>query len=100
KKDVFKVMYAGNIGHAQDWGPLIEIANRLRNNAIEFFIIGEGVMKQSLKGEIQNNNLNNVHLIPYQSRHKMSQIIAYADLHFIFMTKEMEGQGFPSKVYT
>uniref|UniRef100_UPI003F6900A0 hypothetical protein n=1 Tax=Pedobacter panaciterrae TaxID=363849 RepID=UPI003F6900A0 len=24
----------------------------------------------------------------------------YADIHFIFMSREMEGQGFPSKVYT
>ena len=30
----------------------------------------------------------------------MPQLIAYADLHFIFMSPEMEGQGFPSKVYT
>ena len=30
----------------------------------------------------------------------MASIIAYADIHFIFMTPEMEGQGFPSKVYS
>jgi hypothetical protein len=30
----------------------------------------------------------------------MPWLIAYADLHFIFMSPEMEGQGFPSKVYT
>jgi len=98
--NVFKVMYAGNIGHAQDWNSLIEIAKSLKDFNIEFFVIGEGVMKQSLQNCIQDSNLNNIHLIPYQPRDKMAQLIAYADLHFIFMTKEMEGQGFPSKVYT
>lgn len=100
KCDIFKVMYAGNIGYAQDWESLIKIANRLKDYKIEFFVIGEGVMKHSLDAYIRNNNLSNIHLIPYQPRDKMSQLIAYADLHFIFMTKEMEGQGFPSKIYT
>jgi colanic acid biosynthesis glycosyl transferase WcaI len=95
-----KVMYAGNIGHAQDWESLLDIASRLVDYAIEFFVIGEGVMKQSLEDHIQSRHLNNIHLIPYQSRERMPQLIAYADLHFIFMTKEMESQGFPSKVYT
>ena len=30
----------------------------------------------------------------------MPAILAYSDLQFIFMTPQMEGQGFPSKVYT
>lgn len=100
KKDVLKVMYAGNIGHAQDWDPLIEIARQLKNIPVEFWVIGEGVMKDYLDKEISLNNLTNIHLIAYQPRDLMPRLIAYADLHFIFMTPEMEGQGFPSKVYT
>lgn len=30
----------------------------------------------------------------------MPQLLAFADLQYIFMSKEMEGHGFPSKVYT
>ena len=100
KDDVLKVMYAGNIGHAQDWEPLLAIAKTLVNEKIEFWVIGEGVMKDYLDNEIKENNLRNVHLIPYQDRKQMPSLIAYADLHFIFMSKEMEGEGFPSKVYT
>jgi len=58
------------------------------------------VMKSYLEQEIIKNNLNNIHLVPYQDRELMPFLIAYADLHFIFMAPEMEGQGFPSKVYT
>lgn len=100
KEHTLKVMYAGNIGHAQDWAPLIEIARRVKNYPVEFWVIGEGVMKAHLQKEILINSLVNIHLIAYQPRELMPQLIDYADLHFIFMSPEMEGQGFPSKVYT
>ncbi|MEJ5961282.1 glycosyltransferase family 4 protein [Pedobacter immunditicola] len=99
-KEVLKVMYAGNIGHAQDWEPLLAIAKQLIHTKIEFWVVGEGVMKSYLENEIKINNLTNIHLIPYQSREQMPSLISYADIHFIFMSREMEGQGFPSKVYT
>ena len=100
KKNVLKLMYAGNIGHAQDWAPLIEAAKNLRDYPVEFWVIGEGVMKQKLEEYIETFALKNIHLIPYQSREEMPALIAYADLHFIFMSPQMDGQGFPSKVYT
>lgn len=95
-----KVMYAGNIGHAQDWSPLIKAAIEMREEPVEFFIIGEGVLKDYVKDEIEKNGLNKVHLLSYQPRELMPSLIAYSDLQFIFMSKEMEGHGFPSKVYT
>ena len=95
-----KVMYAGNIGHAQDWEPLIEIASYLKDEAIEFYVIGEGVLKDYLIKQVQLNNLKNVHILPYQPRESMPHLLAFSDLQFIFMSKKMEGHGFPSKVYT
>lgn len=99
-KPVLKVMYAGNIGYAQDWAPLLRVAERLRNLPVEFWVIGEGVLKESLKKEVERNSLTNIHVLPYQARSKMPSLIAYADIHFIFMNPDMEGEGFPSKVYT
>lgn len=95
-----KLMYAGNIGHAQDWKPLLEIAQNVRNLPVEFWIIGEGVMREYLQESIKASNLSNIHIINYQPRETMASIMAYGDIHFIFMTPEMEGQGFPSKVYS
>ncbi|TDG37725.1 glycosyltransferase WbuB [Pedobacter changchengzhani] len=100
KQNTLKVMYAGNIGHAQDWEPLLKVAKAVVDLEIEFWVIGEGVMKDSLSKKIEENSLKNIHLIPYQPREQMPALIAYADIHFIFMSPEMEGQGFPSKVYT
>ncbi|KAB2826267.1 MAG: glycosyltransferase family 4 protein [Paludibacter sp.] len=95
-----KVMYAGNIGNAQDWDTFIALAAELKGQPIRFFVIGEGVDRDDLEKEIERLQLANVKLIPYQPREKMPSLIAYADLHFIFMAAQVEGHGFPSKVYT
>ena len=95
-----KVMYAGNIGHAQDWNTLIEVAIELKDHPIDFFIIGEGVKKEELFNEIKLHKLNNIRLFPYQKKELMSRINAFADVHFIFMEPSVAGQGFPSKVYS
>lgn len=98
--DSLKVMYAGNIGYAQDWEPLLFAAEALKEKPIEFFVIGEGVLKESIRAVIQQRSLHNIHLLPYQPRSFMPAIVSYADLHFIFMSPKMDEQGFPSKVYT
>ena len=95
-----KLMYAGNIGIAQDWKPLIGLAEELKNEAIEFFVIGEGAMKEYLEKEKENKGLHKLHIIPYQPRELMPALLAYSDLQFIFMASQTEGHGFPSKVYT
>ncbi len=101
KKDgVLKLMYAGNIGHAQDWEPLLFLAKKFIDKEVEFWIIGEGVVKDYLQQQVKLHQLNNVHIIPYQKRELMPCLIAYADLHFIFMSPKIDGHGFPSKVYT
>ncbi len=98
--DALKVLYAGNIGFAQDWETLIELAKRTKDKAIEYFVIGEGVMKQYLMDKKVEYNLEHIHILPYQSRTLMPNILAYSDIQFIFMSPEMDMQGFPSKVYT
>ncbi|MCE5174348.1 MAG: glycosyltransferase family 4 protein [Bacteroidales bacterium] len=98
--DSLKLMYAGNIGYAQDWKLLIEVASQIINENIEFFVIGDGTMKDYLEDEIKIRNLRHVHLVPYQQRESMPSLMAYSDLQFIFMSPETDGHGFPSKVYT
>lgn len=98
--DALKLMYAGNIGHAQDWETFVDLAIKLKEEKIEFFIIGEGVMRDYLNEKVGIHGLSNVHLIPYQPRELMPSLIAYSDIQFIFMSSKTDGQGFPSKVYT
>ena len=102
KKDPHKVrlLYAGNIGFYQDWEPILFAAKKLRDKNIEFWIIGEGVKKEYLIKEVEKHNLTNVKVLPYQDRELMPLINSFADIHFISISKKMEQEGFPSKVYT
>lgn len=100
KTDSIKLLYAGNIGHAQSWEPLIELADRTRNLNVEYIVIGEGAKRGYVEEEIRKRNLEKLHLLPYQPRELMPAILSYSDASFIFMAPEMDGDGFPSKVYT
>jgi glycosyltransferase involved in cell wall biosynthesis len=102
KKDPHKVrlLYAGNIGFYQDWEPILFAAKKLRDTNIEFWIIGEGVKKEYLIKEVEKHNLTNIKVLLYQDRELMPLINSFADIHFISISKEMEREGFPSKVYT
>ena len=95
-----KILYAGNIGFFQDWEPVLYAAKELSIENIEFWIIGEGVQKSYLEKEVRDNNLTNVRIFPYQRRELIPIINNYADIHFIAINKQMEKEGFPSKVYT
>lgn len=95
-----KIMYAGNIGFFQDWEPVMYAAKELLNENIEFWIIGEGVQKEYLEKEVQNRNLKNIRIFPYQSREQIPLLNNLADIHFIAINQQLEQEGFPSKVYT
>lgn len=98
--DTIKLLYAGNIGFAQDWEPLVRLAEKTKDMPVEYFLIGMGVKKQWVVEQKTIRALNNLHILDYQPRQLMPAILAYSDLQYIFMTPEQEGMGFPSKVYT
>ena len=95
-----KLLYAGNIGHAQSWEPLIELADKTRDLNVEYIVIGEGAKRKYVAEEIEKRHLEKLHLLPYQPRELMPAILSYSDLNFIFMSPKIDRDGFPSKVYT
>ena len=94
------MVYAGNIGIAQEWDLVINLAKAIKKLPITIWIIGEGVKKKYLESQIKKHKLFNIQLLPYQERKYMPIINLFADFHFIAMNKSMEHDGFPSKVYT
>lgn len=95
-----KILYAGNIGFFQDWEPVFFAANQLKNENIEFWIVGEGVQKHHLENEIQTQKISNIRIFPYQNREYLPLINNFVDIHFITINPKMEQEGFPSKIYT
>lgn len=100
QNDHLKLLYAGNIGKAQEWDTLIALAEKTRDLNIDYYVIGEGAMRDYVKEQIEARKLKNVFLLPYHPRELMPEIIAFSDIQFIFMEPEIAAQGFPSKVYT
>ena len=100
KSDSIKLLYAGNIGLAQSWEPLIALAEKTRDLNVEFVVIGEGAKRGYVEEEIKKRGLGKLHLLPYQPRELMPVILSYSDASFIFMAPESDTDGFPSKVYT
>ncbi len=100
KGDSIKLLYAGNIGHAQSWEPLIALSEKTRDLNVEFIVIGEGAKRGYVEEEIKKRGLEKLHLLPYQHRELMPAILSYSDASFIFMAPESDTDGFPSKVYT
>ena len=98
--DALRLLYAGNIGKMQDWDTLVALACAMREDAVEFFVVGEGVCRDFLEEACRKNALEKLHVLPYQPRAMMPQLLDYSDLHFIFMAPSVDRQGFPSKVYT
>lgn len=98
--DSLKLLYAGNIGHAQDWRPLVALVEKTKDLNVEYFVIGMGVQRSYLEQQKAEKGLDKLHVLDYQPRHLMPSILAYSDVQFIFMAPEMEMMGFPSKVYT
>lgn len=100
ENDNIKLLYAGNIGWAQDWEPLVKLAEKTKDSPVDYFLIGMGVKKDWVIEQKKILGLENLHILDYQPRQLVPAILAYSDLQYIFMTPESEGMGFPSKVYT
>jgi len=96
----FVVMYAGNIGVAQDWTAVLHAADELRGEPIRFVILGDGTQRNWLAGEIARRKLDGVLLLPYQPRERMAEINASCDAAMITMAPKAGWDGFPSKIYT
>lgn len=100
ENDNIKLLYAGNIGFAQDWETLVRLVEKTKDMAVEYFLVGMGVRKRWVEEQKKVRGLNKLHILDYQPRQLMPAILAYSDLQYVFMTPETEGMGFPSKVYT
>ena len=63
KNNNIKLLYAGNIGFAQDWEPLVRLAEKTKDMPIEYFLIGMGVRKSLKNRNWQKNWINYISLI-------------------------------------
>jgi colanic acid biosynthesis glycosyl transferase WcaI len=86
----FKVVFAGNIGAAQDFGTILSAAERIKNyKDIHWVIIGEGRMRPWVEEEVRKRGLSEtVHLIGRYPMETMPRFFALADVLLVTLKKE------------
>lgn len=96
----FVVLHAGRIGHAQDVEMLLSCADRMRDSRdIKFLIIGEGVNKKLIQAKARGLSLENVMILPYQSKELFESVMSAASASVILYKEHLSEFLIPSKLY-
>lgn len=97
----FVVMYSGNLGLAHDFMSIVDAAELLQQSLPEvlFLFVGEGPQRAWLIEQIKTRRLENIRLLPPQSKHDLAASLGAADLHLVSMRQSLVGLLVPSKVY-
>jgi glycosyltransferase involved in cell wall biosynthesis len=97
----FRVMFAGNIGVAQDFGTILDAAERLRDYAeIKWVIIGDGRRRAWVEGEVEKRGLaKTVHLLGRYPVESMPRFFSLADVLLVTLKDEpIFALTIPSKI--
>ena len=86
----FRIVFAGNIGAAQDFGTILHAAERIKNNKeIHWVIIGDGRMRPWVEEQVSIRGLSDtVHLIGRYPMEMMPRFFALADALLVTLKKE------------
>jgi len=98
----FRVMYAGNIGAAQDFPTILAAAELLRDAPqIQWIIVGEGRMRGWVEEEVSRRRLSNIRLLGQRPPERMPRYFAHADVLLATLRREpIFAYTIPSKIQT
>lgn len=88
--DGFRIMFAGNIGVAQDFGTILEAAEILKKDLhIKWIILGDGRMLEWVRKEVHMRGLEQtVHLMGRHPVEKMPEYFAHANALLVSLKKD------------
>jgi len=86
----FRVMFAGNIGAAQDFGTILAAAELLRDRRdIHWVIVGEGRMRPWVEEQVRSRSLaDTFHLLGQKPGQQMPRYFAHADVLLATLRRE------------
>jgi glycosyltransferase involved in cell wall biosynthesis len=100
-EDKLVILFAGNIGRAQNVDFICELLTTLKQTSeVYFLIIGDGAMKEILAKCIRDNGLTNTKLLPAMSRKKENIFLNAGDIGLVSLKPGLKGMGVPSKTYS
>ena len=97
----FRVMYAGNIGAAQDFATILSAAELLRGETqIQWIALGDGRMRAWVEAQIRERGLASCfHLLGQRPPERMARYFAHADVLLATLRREpIFAYTIPSKI--
>lgn len=97
---VFTILFAGNLGEAQDFPAILDVAESLRGKwAMRWVIVGDGRMSEWLEQQVRERQLDNVLLLGRHPLAAMPALFATADALLVSLkTNEVFEKTIPGKV--
>lgn len=100
-REKFYICYSGNIGHTQNLNLLVDAAAKLKDNKdIGFVIIGEGAEKEKLEQRVNEENLTNVSILPFQDYSDIAYVFSLGDMGLLISKKGVGNNSVPSKTWS
>jgi glycosyltransferase involved in cell wall biosynthesis len=86
----FRILFAGNVGEAQDFGTILEAAERLKDHPeIQWIILGEGRQWNWVKDQVETRGLSAcVHLLGRFPADTMPSFFAQADALLVTLKRD------------
>lgn len=98
--DGFKIGYIGTIGMAHSIHTLVDAAEKMKDEAIKFVIVGSGAEKGNIEELINARNLENIKLFPLIQRNEISSVINELDIFLVHLKKQdLFKTVIPSKIF-
>lgn len=84
--DGFKVMFAGNLGEAQDFATILAAAELTLRHDVNWLLIGSGRKAAWIRQQIEERGLTNVFLLGHYPIEMMPSFFAQADVMVLSLT--------------
>lgn len=97
----FYVAYSGNIGLTQNLELLVKVAEKLKaHEDIGFIIVGDGAYKDELIKRIEEKQLKNITLLPFQPYEEIANVFSLGDVGLIISKPGVGTNSVPSKTWS
>lgn len=100
-RDKFHMVYAGNLGNAQNINIVVDAATRLRDNEdVEFVVFGSGGLENDIRARIEAEGLKNLRLLPLQPVERVKYVYSLGDVCLVSCKEGLGGSAMPSKTWS
>ena len=94
-RDAFTVVYAGNLGNAQNINIILDAAPLLPQ--VQFAIFGTGGLESDIRDRINKEGITNVHLNPIQPYERVSYVYSLGDACIVSCKEGLGGSALPPR---